>query len=184
MRVVVTVGTDEHRFDRLVRAARVLVAAGHSVWIQAGSSVEPVPGAEVHSLVSLEALQQEVRGADVVITHGGPGSIWLALECGQVPVVVPRDPRLGEHVDDHQLRFAHHLRGRVDVVTDVAELLTAVTSHTERTSKLRPPAVGPQRRRAYALALGEVVQQLVAPESCHPTDGRATVAANRESQKS
>ena len=44
--------------------------------------------------------------ASVVVCHGGPGTIMDAREAGHVPLCVPRDPHLGEHVDGHQQRFA------------------------------------------------------------------------------
>jgi UDP-N-acetylglucosamine:LPS N-acetylglucosamine transferase len=65
-----------------------------------------------------------MRAADVVIAQGGPGGIMDSRACGRVPIVVPRDPARGEHVDDHQQRFAAHLlrRGKVAVAADEADL--------------------------------------------------------------
>jgi hypothetical protein len=50
-----------------------------------------------------------IRLADVVVLHGGPASIMEVRGLGKLPVVVPRDPRYGEHVDGHQLRFARRM---------------------------------------------------------------------------
>ena len=50
--------------------------------------------------------------------HGGPGLITEAREAGHVPLCVPRDPQLGEHVDGHQQRFAA-LAAREGVVRTV-----------------------------------------------------------------
>ena len=47
--------------------------------------------------------------ASVVICHGGCGSISLALRAGKVPIVVPRQKRYGEHVNDHQLQLTQAL---------------------------------------------------------------------------
>jgi hypothetical protein len=41
----------------------------------------------------------------VLICHGGPASIADAWQRGKIPIVVPRQQRLGEHVDDHQVDF-------------------------------------------------------------------------------
>ena len=43
--------------------------------------------------------------ADIVITHGGPGTVADARASGHMPLAVPRDPAHGEHVDGHQQRF-------------------------------------------------------------------------------
>ena len=45
------------------------------------------------------------ENARIVITHGGPSSFMPALEMGKIPVVVPRQKRFGEHINDHQLDF-------------------------------------------------------------------------------
>ena len=68
------------------------------------------------------------RSADVVVAQGGPGGIMDSRGEGRLPIVVPRDPALGEHVDDHQLRFAAHLhrRGRVALALDEQAFRSAV----------------------------------------------------------
>jgi hypothetical protein len=60
----------------------------------------------------------------VVITHGGPGTISDAQRSGHRPIVFPRDPSRGEHVDDHQQRFAAWCAERdlVDLAREVDDL--------------------------------------------------------------
>lgn len=67
-----------------------------------------------------------LRGARVVVTHAGVGSIMVALAERLRPVVVPRLRRFGEAVDDHQLTFGQHFAraGLVTLVED-PELLSA-----------------------------------------------------------
>ena len=57
----------------------------------------------------------------MAVCHGGPGTIMDAREAGHVPLCVPRDPKLGEHVDDHQQRFAAMV-GQAGVVRHVASV--------------------------------------------------------------
>jgi UDP-N-acetylglucosamine transferase subunit ALG13 len=59
--------------------------------------------------------------ATVVVCHGGPGIIMEAREAGHVPLCMPRDPHLGEHVDGHQQRFAAVVAG-AGVVRAVSSL--------------------------------------------------------------
>lgn len=68
--------------------------------------------AEVYGVVSPDRLWQWASGARVIVTHGGPASITLAFSVGRRPIVVPRDPSRGEHVDDHQIRFARWIAAR------------------------------------------------------------------------
>lgn len=70
--------------------------------------------------------------ADIVVTHGGPATITEARRRRQVPVCVPRDPTLGEHVDDHQQRFARFIgdRGLVRLVQREAEFVDALSDNS------------------------------------------------------
>ncbi|WP_052336602.1 glycosyltransferase [Nocardioides alkalitolerans] len=109
--VVTLLGTDHHPFDRLVdwmdELARSL-GDGARVVVQHGHSTAPRV-AEGQDFVEHDDLVGLVAAADVVVCHGGPGTIMDARRAGHVPVCVPRDPERGEHVDGHQQRFAAHV---------------------------------------------------------------------------
>ncbi|HLF40466.1 MAG TPA: glycosyltransferase, partial [Acidimicrobiia bacterium] len=60
-------------------------------------------------LVGRDELHRLLETASAVVCHGGPASITECRSAGIVPIVVPRDPRLGEHVDDHQILFTRRL---------------------------------------------------------------------------
>ncbi|MFW6774487.1 glycosyltransferase [Nocardioides sp. CPCC 205120] len=128
--VVALLGTDHHPFDRLVdwmdALAGALEGRAHVV-VQHGHSAEPRV-AEGHAFVGHDHLVRLVRGADVVVCHGGPGTIMDARRAGHVPVCVPRDPALGEHVDGHQQRFAEVAgdAGMVRLATGRADVSAAV----------------------------------------------------------
>ena len=40
--------------------------------------------------MSFDEMQQALKDARIVITHGGPSSFIEALQYGKVPIVVPR----------------------------------------------------------------------------------------------
>ena len=107
--VLATVGSDHHRFDRLVDWLDdwASLRPDVDVFIQYGTSKHPnSPSAPYVSHDELAAL---MRRADVIVTQGGPMSIVEARDAGRIPVVVARDPMLGEHVDGHQLAFCRRL---------------------------------------------------------------------------
>jgi UDP-N-acetylglucosamine transferase subunit ALG13 len=125
--ILVTVGTNEQPFDRLVEAAAELDAA-EGLYVQYGSStVAHGPGTWV-DFVTFEELAQRMRDARVVVCHAGVGSIMLAHRSGIRPIVVPRLLRLGEAVDDHQRPLARrlHERGIVTLVEDTSRLGEAI----------------------------------------------------------
>lgn len=131
--VAVLVGTDHHPFNRLVDWSLHLAEEGWARWfIQYGTShFEPsedprVSGARV---VGSEDLTEVLEAASCVVVHGGPGLLMDAWLAGHTPVVVARDPALGEHVDQHQQRFVAHLGSdeRALVATDAASLRAQIS---------------------------------------------------------
>jgi UDP-N-acetylglucosamine transferase subunit ALG13 len=164
--VFVTVGTDHHPFDRLLRWAATWAGDNDDVarvFAQCGTSVAPD---ELDCQASLPAigLQQSLRAATVVVCHGGPATILEARHAGKLPVVVPRRAELGEHVDDHQVRFATWMaeRGQVTLATTEADL------HAALDKALTDPAsfavADETARRAERSALfGDLVDTLLRP---------------------
>ena len=120
---VVTVGTDHHRFDRLMDWLERWNAAhpGAVQWIAQHGYSRPLAGADGFVMKPREELLELLRAADVVVTQGGPGGIMDSRACGTVPIVVPRLARLDEVVDDHQVAFVRQLAGRGSVVAAESE---------------------------------------------------------------
>jgi UDP-N-acetylglucosamine transferase subunit ALG13 len=127
--ILVTIGTNEQPFDRLVRAAATLGGL-ESLVVQHGSSRVPHGRGEWVDFVSFAELSTRMEQARVVVCHAGVGSIMLARRCGKRPIVVPRRLHLGEAVDDHQLPIARrlHANGVVTLVEDVERLAEAINA--------------------------------------------------------
>lgn len=163
--VLLLVGTDHHRFDRAVGWMDTWTA-GHDarVVIQYGTSSPPLH-AEGHALFPVQELDALMAEAAVVVCHGGPGTIMSARASGAVPIVIPREHALGEHVDDHQVRFAGRVgeAGQAHVVRSEPELAAllqrALRGDTgfrihQRQGDPAPPAVA---------RFAELVDRLVRP---------------------
>jgi len=121
--VVALVGTDHHPFDRLVTWVDAAAARHPEVrfLVQHGSASRAPVLAEGQEFLTHARLAALLAEATVVICHGGPGTILDARDAGHVPLCVPRDPRLCEHVDGHQQRFAETV-GRAGVVRPIGSL--------------------------------------------------------------
>ena len=128
--IVVTIGTNEQPFDRLIRAARALES--DELLVQYGSSREAHGRGEWVEFLSFYELAGKARAARAVVCHAGVGSIMLARRCGHTPIVMPRRHHLGEAVDDHQLFLAKRLAksGIVTLVEDEQELAAALAAPT------------------------------------------------------
>jgi UDP-N-acetylglucosamine transferase subunit ALG13 len=165
------VGTDVHRFDRLVGwleswhagrsdALRLVVQHGHS-------RAPALPGAV--AFLGHDDLQKAMAEATLVVSHGGPATITEARRHGHLPIVVPRDPAYREHVDNHQQLFARRLAaaGMVALCESALELGDALDKGVADPSSF---ALGTdpraQESRAEAVAkVGLIVEQLMMQRS-------------------
>jgi UDP-N-acetylglucosamine transferase subunit ALG13 len=118
-------------FDRLVTSVANLKARGlipERVIAQVGlDGVKPV-GLECVETLPFDEIQRLLKEADLVICHGGTGSLITALREGCRVVAMPRLFELGEHYDNHQAEitsaFAH--RGLIGVAKSEEELERAL----------------------------------------------------------
>jgi len=112
-RVLVTLGSERFPFARMIDMVRRILPLGTDVVWQTGHTSVPrdLPG-RVVPWMSFTDMATQMARADVVVTHAGVGSVLAALDQGRVPLVLPRERRLGEHVDDHQSALVSLLRHR------------------------------------------------------------------------
>jgi UDP-N-acetylglucosamine transferase subunit ALG13 len=126
--IVVTIGTNEQPFDRLIRAARSLDR--DDLLVQFGSSREAHGRGQWVEFLTFDELSEKAREATAVVCHAGVGSIMMARRCGHKPIVMARRHHLGEAVDDHQLVLGERLArsGIVTLVADEVELAAALSA--------------------------------------------------------
>lgn len=130
--IFVTVGTHEQPFNRLIRYIDKMKEKGlirEEVIIQTGYSTYEPRYCRFSKLFPYSEMCRFVKDARIVITHGGPSSFIMPLQEGKIPIVVPRQKRYGEHVNNHQLEFCRAIEersGNIIVVEEVRELKRAI----------------------------------------------------------
>ena len=160
--VFVTVGTDHHRFERLMDwidtwgeqnpSARLVVQHGNA---------RAVDRAESIAFLKPERFRELLHTANAVVCPGGPGGIMETRAAGLRPIVVPRRGDLGEHVDNHQLAFSRFLAGR-DLVTlaeEAPELFDALDRVVTRHDVYKIP--GNDDSPAGIAGVGSLIDDLV-----------------------
>ena len=123
--IFVTVGTHEQPFNRLVKKVDALVANGsiqEEVVMQTGFSTFKPEHCKWQKMMSFDEMQQNLKNARIVITHGGPSSFIEALQFGKVPIVVPRQERFHEHVNNHQVDFVKIIDERMHNIIPVYDI--------------------------------------------------------------
>lgn len=130
--IFVTVGTHEQPFDRLIEYMDNIKRTGQigeEVIIQTGyCTYEPqcCTWQKFYPYPQMVSLVDEAR---IVITHGGPSSFMMPLQAGKTPIVVPRQKKYGEHVNDHQVEFTRKVaqrKGNVIAIIDLEDLKGAI----------------------------------------------------------
>lgn len=123
--IFVTVGTHEQPFNRLIKKVDDLVADGtiqEKVVMQTGFSTYKPKHCEAHKMMSFDEMQQNLKNARIVITHGGPSSFIEALQFGKVPIVVPRQEKFHEHVNNHQVEFTKLIAQKMNNIVPVYDI--------------------------------------------------------------
>jgi UDP-N-acetylglucosamine transferase subunit ALG13 len=144
-RVVVTVGSGVHGFRRLIDRLTAILPPGLDVLWQTGSTAVGDLGIAARATVPAAELDQAIRAADVVVAHAGCGSALTALNAGKLPVLVAREGRHGELVDEHQMQLAGWLGGhglavhRTPETLAFADLLAAAAQRVAR--RADPPCI-------------------------------------------
>ena len=82
------------------------LANRHEIIVQAGHTEYSSDKMEIFDFISGVKLKALYEKADYVVTHGGAGSMFQAIEFKKKAIVFPRLQKYGEHVDDHQLQLA------------------------------------------------------------------------------
>lgn len=126
MNIFVTVGA-QIPFDRLIVAVD-LWAAGHSgmhhLFAQVGEQGYRPANMEFSELLEPPEFKRRVLWADVLVAHAGMGSILTALQYGKPVLVMPRQGRLKETRNDHQVATAARFKAmnKVAVAIDETEI--------------------------------------------------------------
>lgn len=126
--IFVTVGTHEQPFNRLIKEVDRLVETSvikDDVFIQTGYSTYEPQFCKWSSLISFDKMNELMETADIIITHGGPATFMSAIANGKKPIVVPRQEKYDEHVNDHQVDFAQQVKEKynsIEVVTEISKL--------------------------------------------------------------
>ena len=122
--IVVLVGTNPYSFERLVKAVDAIEAKGkEEFFVQLGYTPYEPRRCAFERFIAKPLLEDKISRADLIICHGGFGSIRDGLALGKPVVAVPRQESLGE-CNDRQEELVRELeeQGRILAVYDVAML--------------------------------------------------------------
>lgn len=106
--ILVMLGTQNNSFHRLLEKIEELIKNGvikDNVIVQAGYTKFKSDDMQIFDLIPREKLEKYQNQADLIITHGGVGSIITSLKLGKKVIAIPRLHEYGEHVNNHQIEI-------------------------------------------------------------------------------
>lgn len=138
--IFVTVGTHEQPFNRLIEFIDNLKRDGkiqEEVIMQTGFSTYEPKYCKWSKLLPYDEMIKNTEDASIVITHGGPASFMMPLQMGKVPIVVPRQFKFDEHINDHQVDFSkvvYQRFGNIIPIYNIEDLEDAILNYDEKVS--------------------------------------------------
>ena len=106
--IFVTLGTQDKGFTRLLEAVQKQIDNGNikeQVIVQAGYTNFTSRNMKIFDLVDNDKFNEYMKKCDLLITHGGVGSIVSGLKNGKIVIAAPRLKKYKEHTNDHQLQI-------------------------------------------------------------------------------
>ena len=103
--ILVVLGTQDKDFSRLLKAVDKAIEKGKikdKVIVQAGQTKYDSDKLEIFDLLPVPEFEKLVDDADLIITHGGAGTILSAIKKGKKVIAAARLSKYGEHHNDHQ----------------------------------------------------------------------------------
>lgn len=113
--IFVTLGTNDNSFERLLKAIDKEIEKGtikDKVVVQAGCTKYESKNMKILDLVPRDEFDKLIGECDLLITHGGVGSILTGINNGKKVIAVPRLAKYKEHGNDHQLQIVENFSKR------------------------------------------------------------------------
>ncbi len=140
--IFVSLGTQDKSFTRLLKAIDKNINEGNikdKVVVQAGCTKYKSDKMEIHDLMSMEEFANYIEKCDLLITHGGVGTILDGLKHQKKILAFPRLREYAEHVNNHQQEIIKEFYENGYILTgdikDLSSLLKQLEDFTPKKYK-------------------------------------------------
>jgi len=140
--IFVSLGTNDKSFDRLLKKLDEEISLGNirdKVVVQSGYTKYSSDNMDIVDLMPMDMFNKNISSCDILITHGGVGTILDGLKHGKKIIAFPRLKMYQEHVNDHQVEIidefykcGYILTGQID---DIVKLIDEVRDFEPREYK-------------------------------------------------
>lgn len=138
--IFVTLGTQDKSFDRLLKRIDKEISNGNikdKVIVQAGNTKYKSKNMEIFDFLPRKKMDSYYKECDLLITHGGVGSILDGLKNNKIVIATPRLKKHNEHVNDHQLEIINEFSNKGYIIPllkleDLNEVLDRTKTFTKK----------------------------------------------------
>ena len=128
--IFVTVGS-QLTFDRLLKTIDKEIEIGNikdKVIVQGGKTKYKSKYMTIIKYLDLDEFDRYIKDADLIIPHGGVGSITDALKYNKTVIATPRLKKYKEALNDHQIQIIENfgIEGYIIPLLDLTELNLAI----------------------------------------------------------
>lgn len=106
--ILVTLGTQDKSFVRLLKMLEeclVDLKMDEEVIVQAGYTQYHSDRMKIFDYIDMKEFDELIQKADLIITHGGVGTIVTSLKLNKKIIACARLQEYGEHHNDHQCQI-------------------------------------------------------------------------------
>ena len=129
--IFVSLGTNDKSFDRLLKKLDEEISLGNirdKVVVQSGYTKYSSDNMDIVDLMPMDMFNKNISSCDILITHGGVGTILDGLKHGKKIIAFPRLKMYQEHVNDHQVEIINEfyncgyiLTGQIDEIVKLID---------------------------------------------------------------
>lgn len=108
--ILVLLGTQNNSFFRLLDEIENCISTGlitEEVVVQSGHTEYHSNKMKILNFISESEINELIRKANYIITHGGVGSIVSSIKANKKVIAVSRLSKYNEHVNDHQIQIVN-----------------------------------------------------------------------------
>lgn len=132
--IFITVGSQKFQFDRLLIKMEELLnekIITEEVFAQIGVSNYKPKNYQFKNFLERGEFNEMVDKCEILITHGGTGTIINAVKKRKKVIAIPRLKKYEEHVDDHQIQLLQQFKelGMIEVcenLNDLGEIINTI----------------------------------------------------------
>jgi UDP-N-acetylglucosamine transferase subunit ALG13 len=124
-KIFVSAGTHSKGFKRLIhKIDKIAEKKEFNFFAQTGNTEFKPKNIEFKKFISPKEMNKKIEWSDLLIVHGGAGTIGPAIQKQKKIIVVPRLKEFKEHTDNHQLELGLALKEKYgfECITELNEL--------------------------------------------------------------